>query len=402
MNDIQKFEISDSGVLTEYTGRAARVVIPDGVREIDRYVFCGLDSLEELSIPDTIETVDRTNFAECDNLRFNEVDGVRYLGNDKNPYLVLYSADTDIRECAVRDGCRLIMEKAFDEMPSLARVSLPGSLRYIGFMAFYGCEALSEVSFSDGLLEIDDCAFSGCAVRRVALPSSVRRVGRDAFGIARIDEVLLSDEITHIGAGAFTHNDIRFNEYCGGCYLGSADQPYLCFVKPNDKNITAIELHTDCRIIYSNAFMRCENLKHIVPPDGVLQIGENAFRECHALESVALPESLALIGECAFASCDALRDIEIPRGRIEIESGAFAGCSSLERITLSNATVGDNAFDDCSGLVRVTVGEGANLYGDYIFAGCSSLREVILPKKLKGRFDREEFEDSENTEIKYI
>ena len=402
MCDNGKFEFFSEGVLERYRGSDKKVALPDGIREIEAYAFWNLDALEEISLPDSIVRIDAQNFSSCKNLKYNEAGGAKYLGNDRNPYLVLVSSDGDIRECDVAEGCKLIMENAFDERLKLSRVSLPDSLRYIGFMAFYSCESLAEVSFSDGLEEVAPVAFSGCPIEKLCLPDSVKRVGFDAFGNVALREAVLSDALEYVGNGAFTHNDIKFNEYNGGLYLGSRKNPYLCFVKPKDRELCRLDIHKDCRIIYSDAFMRCASLESIRLPAGVVQIGENAFRECDSLESVELPSSLSMIEECAFADCVKLKYITLPAGYLEIDGGAFLDCVSLESVDLVCAEVGDNAFSGCEGLLRVTVGEGSNLYGDYIFAACSALREVTLPKKLKGRFTEEEFEDSENAEIKYV
>ena len=137
MTDLNDFIISESGVLTEYLGDSPRITIPDGVKSIDMYVFCGLDNLEEIVIPDSIEAIDDSNFEDCDNLNYNKTDGSRYLGNASNPYLVLVSADEDITELDVKDGCRVIMGNALANNSNLCRLSIPSSVKYIGFMAFF-------------------------------------------------------------------------------------------------------------------------------------------------------------------------------------------------------------------------------------------------------------------------
>ncbi len=402
MTDIEKFEISDSNVLTKYKGNDSIVVIPNGVKEIDRYVFYNRDLLEEISLPDSIESIDETNFVECKNLKFNEADGVRYLGNKNNPYLVLVSADKNIKEHDIKEGCKLIKGNAFDHCSELVRISIPSSVRHIGFMAFYNCYALSELKFLEGVEKICSCAFENCSIERLRLPNSLKYINRDAFSMVSLKEVTIPNGIVHIGCGAFAHNDIKYNEYEEGYYFGSDKNPYLCFVKPKDKNASHIDIHKSCKIIYSNAFFRCKNLKNIKIPDGLVQIGENAFRECYELEAINIPSSVALIDECAFASCKKLMDIKFSNQRITIEAGAFMGCSSIESLELINAVVSDNAFDGCDGLKSLIVGKASNLYGDYIFAGCDSLRKAILPKKLKNSTIIDELNEIGNVKIKYV
>ena len=393
--------IISEGMLTGYRGKPSAIRIPEGVVKIDRYAIYGDDTLLEASVPDSIEDIDETNFKECNNLKFNEFGGAYYLGNEKNPYLVLVSADKSITECEVREGCKIIMGKSFDGCEALARAVIPSSVKRIGFMAFYGCENLRELTFCEGVERVDGCAFYDCGFEKITLPGSLKRIERDAFCTVSLKEVTLPGRVGYIGCGAFTHNDIKFNEHGGGYYLGSKDNPYLCFMRPKDRGLGEISIHKDTKIIYSSAFMRCDSLVRAELPEGLLQIGEDAFRECSALSAVRLPESLEIIEDCAFADCPALSEVEFP-GAVEIGSGAFMGCTALYELRLGSAVIGDNAFDSCEALERVVIGEGSNIYGDYIFSGCCSIREAVLPKSAARYSTEEQFSDSENVKIKYV
>ncbi len=402
MSEILDFEINEDGVITEYYGSDTKIVIPEGVKGIDMYVFNNNDELEVLSIPDSIETIDSANFEGCDNLKFNEYGGGYYLGNERNPYLVLVSAEEDVSAIEIKDGCKIVFANALANNESLSCVSFPKSLRSIGFMAFYGCVSLTELDLPEGIEYIDACAFSDCGFKRLLLPESLKYIGFDAFSLVSLEEIILPSGIEHIGRGAFTHNDISFNEYDGGYYLGNETNPYVCFMKPCDTEITEICLHKDARHIYSHAWSGCEKLSSVTLPYGLLEIGQDAFRECGALVEIVIPESVRLIGEDAFTGCENLKKIKFPKGKLEIEAGAFVACSSIEKVELGAAVIGDNAFDGCRSLRSFTAGEGSNLYGDYIFSECFSLKEVILPKSLDGKFNADDFESLNGVEIKYI
>ena len=66
---------------------------------------------------------------------------------------------------------------------SFARDSpIPGSVRSIGFYAFYNCQGLREVQLLEGVDSIGMCAFSGCgALSDVSLPDSVTDIAFFAF-----------------------------------------------------------------------------------------------------------------------------------------------------------------------------------------------------------------------------
>ena len=121
-----------------------------------------MEELRELSLPDSLEMIDELNLEDCDNLRYNELDGAKYLGNENNPYIVLVKAEDEIEELNVKSGCKIIFSHACANNTKLKKVFIPESVRYIGFMAFYECKSLSGLTLSEGVTLIDSCAFDGC------------------------------------------------------------------------------------------------------------------------------------------------------------------------------------------------------------------------------------------------
>ena len=64
-------------------------------------------------------------------------------------------------------------------------VSVPASVREIGWWAFYGAQSLKKLTLADGLQRVDFGAFINCpSLREVELPSTVCAIGADAFGVS--------------------------------------------------------------------------------------------------------------------------------------------------------------------------------------------------------------------------
>ena len=173
MENVNNFIISEEKTLTKYTGKDSKIIIPDGVKKIDRNVFYNQEFIEEIYIPESIEIIEENNFIECKNLKFNVVDKIKYLGNEKSPYLVLISSDRDIKDAPIQEGCKLIMSNAFNECYNLSKINLPSSVRYIGYMAFYNCNSLSELSFSENIKTIESNAFYDCNIKKLILPKKL-------------------------------------------------------------------------------------------------------------------------------------------------------------------------------------------------------------------------------------
>ena len=103
-----------------------------------------------------------------------------------------------------------------------------------------------------------------------------------------------------------------------------------------------------------NCFRDHSNLKKIVIPEGVTQIGSYAFANCTNLMDISLPQSLKTLGNGAFA-WDKFVTIELP--------------DSLEKIGVS-------CFDSCPNLTAINIPDGITTLGNYTFSNCKNLRTL--------------------------
>jgi len=427
MTELKDFIIED-GVLKEYVGSESRVVVPEGITKIGSEAFACLDveevilpigvktlgsgifrachslkrieipegvtvlpwsafaycdALEELILPDTIRKYEYGCFDGCDSLKFNVVGGVNYLGNEKNPYVVVFSATDEVpEECNIMAGARLICENVFNGCQTIKRLTLPDGLATISSFAFYHCDKLESVTFGEGLLEIGSAAFEFSNLKTVVLPDGIERIGFSAF--SRLDNIVLPDTLKTVGKGTVAlHDDGAAIEYNGCLYIGSSKNPFSCLYKAKSKDITECEVHKDTKIILSCAFDGTK-IKRVELPEGLCQIGDEAFRNCEFLKEITIPDGTLEIGDAAFISAG-LKTVNLPKTELKIGSNAFVCCDSLKTVELDRCTVWDNAFSS-SGLRSVVATENAKLYGDYLFAGCSKLKKITLTQKQYDKF----------------
>ena len=63
-------------------------------------------------------------------------------------------------------------------------VTLPSTLKEIGWWSFYGCEKLERINFNNGLNIIEFGAFINCKkLKSVDIPVTVYKIGKDAFAV---------------------------------------------------------------------------------------------------------------------------------------------------------------------------------------------------------------------------
>lgn len=143
--------------------------------------------------------------------------------------------------------------------------------------------------------------------------------------------------------------------------------------------------------IDSSAFINCKELKSIIIPNNVTNIGREPFHGC-PIESATIPTSAidyipksslktvimtsgTSIKSSAFLGCSNLTSITIPNSVKDIESSAFSGCSGLTSITIPNSVtyIGSSAFSSCSGLTCITIPDSVTMIGNSVFSGCDTL-----------------------------
>jgi len=162
----------------------------------------------------------------------------------------------------------------------------------------------------------------------------------------------------------------------------------------NDSFMVSINLPEGLQSIGKNwytaasTFAGCKNLKGIVIPSTVKQIGVSAFESCTSLATMDFKpnSSLTDIGYNVFLYCSSLKELNLPSSLTKIYTYLFNGCTGLEKITLPSSIteIQDFAFRYCVSLNTVIVKRDASagittLATVTVFDLCSSLTTIKVP-----------------------
>lgn len=205
-------------------------------------------------------------------------------------------------------------------------------LTYIGNSAFSNCKLLTNINFLEGLITIEDYAFTECvSLQNITLPNTLTKIG--AFSFHNCTTLITIDNLkaTNILNGAFS-----------GCI--------------KLKNII-LPLNIDN--LSGSLFKNCSSLTSIIIPNNVTVIGSNCFYECNSLTNILINNNSSLnsIESNAFSNCALLTHINIPSSLTKLDSNCFDACINLTSITFNSPNnliyCGENLFDNITNYIYI-------------------------------------------------
>ena len=105
----------------------------------------------------------------------------------------------DLCRVDIPSDCKLqeVSEKLFYQA-KITSVAIPASVKKIGKDAFHYCKNLTSVEIPEGVTEIDSRAFWDChALEKVTLPSTIKSIGQAAFkDCSALTEVVIPEGVT--------------------------------------------------------------------------------------------------------------------------------------------------------------------------------------------------------------
>jgi len=307
---------------------AVKLVIPDGVTDIDPGAFRNCPDLESVVFPNSVNFIPPeafTSFTYSENQKLKSVVLPAHVSIGTRAFYALNSLESvtlnkDGKAAAPPKEDAMIGDEAFGWCRKLKQFEFPEGIRSIGKDAFITCELLETVTVPDGVESIGEQAFCQCyALKTLRLPDSVKTIGRYAFCNCKdLEDFKMPAGPIEFGASAF-ESCFAFRHFKFPP-LSSATLPNILY---NCRGLETVELPSGITSIGERAFESCQELKEFRIPEGVETIRFRAFAGCTKLERVTLPSSLKFIDSCAFGWCPALKEITIPENVKEIAADAF-------------------------------------------------------------------------------
>ena len=412
------------------------ITIPEGVTYIGEYAFNGCSSLEQIALPATVGYIQEAAFRFCDSLT-----DVYYTGTPEARDFIDIKIENDPLYDATWHYGWVGPMPPLEEKPggsetnpdhfyrsyvdggvvitgywgSDTAIVIPSEIYGdpvvgIGDFAFSWSE-LTSVVIPEGVIYIDEYAFSGCeSLVSVSLPSTMETIGTAAFNNCTSLELVkyngTETKAAEIAIGE--SNDYLLNatlEYATG--EEEPDEPEEpegslmtedgFYYEIGDDGVTITRYAGEggdvvipdeiegypVIAVGDRAFINNPDVTSVTIPDNVTTIGDSVFSRCKNLTSVVIGDGVTTIGYRAFAETSKLTDVSVADGVERIKRLAFyrSGITSMV-LPDTVVSIGERAFEECKALASINIPASLETINDKTFYKCKSLQSIVFPESL--------------------
>lgn len=396
-----------------------QVSIPSSVETIGVNAFWGCTNLKELVIEDGENSIllDYTYyslqpaFEGCNNLSTlhlgrnisfsiqyitaspfynnSSLENVEITSNVTSlPHDLFYNSK-GIKKIQLPNSIQSIGVNTFAECCNLQEIQLSSELKTIGMSAFENCSSLSSIIFPSSLEFINRDAFRNTALTEITIPSSVKCIEGGVFFGSKLKSLIIEDSEEPIRmpkhSSQYSRNQFDYTELTN-VYLGrNIDyQENEAYSKEGLFPYTVSHLEFSNYVTKINPFLLSyTHLKNIEFTPSITSIGKNAFQNS-TIENIVIPETILTIEARAFINCTNLATVKFLSDDLDMGNSIFEGCTSLKSIVLpvNLQYIPASCFANCSSLEAIDFPISLTSINGGAFKNCTSLSEITFPEEL--------------------
>lgn len=236
------------------------VTIPDGVKSIGKYAFCGYSSLKSISFPSSIRSIGESAFYDCPNLdevyATNIEDWCKIKFGDMLSNPIFYARKIYIdgelaTDITIPKGITKICDYAFVSCETITNVVIPNSVISIGNSAFSGCSNLKNISIPNSVVNIEKGAFSSCFnLEEVEIPDGIKFIKYGTFAFCEnLTTIIIPQSVKEIGNLAFD-GDYNLSNVL---FKGSKSQWNSIDFTDGNTNLVESVIHYDVKFVEKKA-----------------------------------------------------------------------------------------------------------------------------------------------------
>lgn len=319
-DSIEKLTLLGPEIIEKNTFNAPNLTelyVGDKVKEIRSDNQFGNMRLNKIRISSNLELLHPYTINVGYGFEYNYYEGQKYLGNERNPYVVLVASsnNTEAESIVAHEDTRVVVGRGSKTPMS---IELNDGIKFINIGIISGYESLNYNTYKGGrylgtkdnpyymLYDVDDTDISELEIHP---DCRVLRGGIDKC--ETMVEIYIPKNVYHISPYFFENNS----------FLSAIN------VDPQNKHFLSHD-----GLLYSGTgktLIRCPMgvRGDVVVKSGVTNIGRNAFYECDFITSIDLQKGVKIIHSYAI-DCAKLKEIHLPTSIKEIRARGFNDVST--------------------------------------------------------------------------
>lgn len=307
------------------------VEIPASVTSIGSAAFKDCSGLESMNIDEAnttyenpegsnaiVEKSSKTLVAGCKNTKIP--DDVKIIG------AYAFCGCSDLKSIEIPDNVSEIQVAAFDDCSNLTAIHIPAGVDKIALGVFMGCSNLNSITIDSANRSYESPGNANAIIDKgtmtllegsnnTVIPEGVKRIWQNAFAERiHLKSITIPASVTSIVGMPFSD--------CDSLEEIKVDADNAIFDSRNNCN-AIIESATNTLIA---------GCGKTVIPEGIETIGDSAFERVKTLTHVTIPKSVTEIRGYAFETCENLSTVNLQKGIQTIGYGAFTECVGLTNL----------------------------------------------------------------------
>ena len=359
-----------------YDCKLEEITLPDTISTIDQCAFMGT-KIKSIVVPTSVHSINSQAFSDCSNLTSFDFSNITYIEHNAFsksgltsvflPNTVQTLGDGVFSDCRqlvnaeIESGTSLTLLDGLFANTAITSFNIPFGIEEI-YSAFNGCNNLNNVTFPSTLKYINQRSFYGCSsLTNVNLPNDLRYIGAYAFQNSGLSNIVFPDTLLSISSSAFSR-----------CNISTINVP--ASVTTIDGNPFAYNPLTSIIVDSNNTKFSDGNGSNCV-----ITISSNSL--IIGCSQTIIPQGITTIGPAAFCGSD-ITSIDL-QGITTIGLNAFLDCTSLTTLLNTNDIryVGGGAFNNCA-LRSISFSSLSDYYDDTSYlqplSYCSSLESISV------------------------
>ena len=302
------------------------VEIPASVTSIGSAAFKDCSGLESMNIDEAnttyenpegsnaiVEKSSKTLVAGCKNTKIP--DDVKIIG------AYAFCGCSDLKSIEIPDNVSEIQVAAFDDCSNLTAIHIPAGVDKIALGVFMGCSNLNSITIDSANRSYESPGNANAIIDKgtmtllegsnnTVIPEGVKRIWQNAFAERiHLKSITIPASVTSIVGMPFSDCD-------------SLEEIKV------DADNAIFDSRNNCNAI-NTLIAGCGKT---VIPEGIETIGDSAFERVKTLTHVTIPKSVTEIRGYAFERCENLSTVNLQKGIQTIGYGAFTECVGLTNL----------------------------------------------------------------------